>query len=84
MSDRGAEAAPQKPGRRAARRRAAASPGEGTGWAVVSYLIGGMAALRRHRLADRAVDGFAVLFPVGMMLGLALALALIIFRFTRP
>ena len=58
-------------------------PREGTGWAVVSYLIGGMVLYGGIGwLIGRWTD-IPVLFPIGMLLGLALALALIIFRFTQ-
>ena len=58
-------------------------PREGTGWAVVSYLIGGMALYGGIGwLVGRWTD-IPALFPIGMLLGLALALALTIFRFTE-
>lgn len=57
-------------------------PREGTGWAVVSYLVGGMALYGGIGwLIGRWTD-VPVLFPIGMLLGLGLALALVIFRFT--
>jgi hypothetical protein len=58
------------------------APREGTGWAVVSYMVGGMALYGGIGwLIGRWTD-IPVLFPIGMLLGLALALALVIFRFT--
>jgi ATP synthase protein I len=63
------------------------SPGAGeenAGWSVFSYLIAGMAAyggigwLAGHWLHA------AILFPVGMLTGLVLAIVLIIYRYGRP
>ncbi len=49
---------------------------------MVSYLVGGMALYGGIGwLIGRWTD-VPVLFPIGMLLGLALALALVIFRFT--
>jgi ATP synthase protein I len=58
-------------------------PKEGTGWAIVSYLIGGMILYGGIGWLIGRWTGFAGAFPIGMLLGLGLALALIIFRFTR-
>jgi ATP synthase protein I len=58
-------------------------PREGTGWAIVSYLIGGMACYGFLGWLIGRWTHVAVLFPVGLLLGIGLALALIIFRFTR-
>jgi hypothetical protein len=50
----------------------------------LSYLIGGMVLYGGIGwLVGRWTD-LPVLFPVGMIAGLALAVALIIFRVTRP
>ena len=56
-------------------------PGEG--WTILSYMIGGMALYGFVGLAGRTLDRWPVLFPVGMLAGLASAIALIIFRVTR-
>ena len=54
-----------------------------TGWTVVSYLLAGMAAYGGiGRLIGRAVH-VPVLFPVGMLVGLGISLAYIIYRFGR-
>ena len=58
-------------------------PREGTGWAVVSYLIGGMVLYGGIGWLIGRWTHIPILFPIGMLLGLALALALIIFRFAR-
>jgi len=54
------------------------------GWSVFSYLIGGMVV---YGLAGWLIGRWTrltVLFPIGMLAGLAFAIALIIFRFSRP
>jgi ATP synthase protein I len=55
----------------------------GEGWAVLSYLIGGMVLYGLVGWLVGRWTGLPVLFPVGMLFGLASSLALIIFRFTR-
>lgn len=55
----------------------------GEGYAVLSYLIGGMALYGLAGWLIGRWTGLPVLFPVGMLAGLASAIALIIFRFTR-
>jgi ATP synthase protein I len=62
-------------------------PGPGlnasSGYTYLSYLIGGMVLYGGLGwLIGRWTD-LAVLFPIGMLTGLALAVALIIFRVTR-
>jgi len=56
---------------------------EGTGWAVVSYLIGGMLLYGGIGWLAGRWTHIAALFPIGLLLGIGLSLALIIFRFTR-
>jgi F0F1-type ATP synthase assembly protein I len=63
---------------------ASPEPSEGTGWAVMSYLIGGMALYGLIGWLIGRWTHFSGAFPIGMALGLGLALALIIFRFARP
>jgi ATP synthase protein I len=53
------------------------------GYAVLSYLIGGMVLYGLVGWLFGRWTGLPVLFPVGMLAGLASAIALIIFRFTR-
>jgi F0F1-type ATP synthase assembly protein I len=54
------------------------------GWTVFSYLIGGMAAYGGIGwLVGRAV-GVALLFPIGMLVGLGIAVGYIIYRYGRP
>jgi ATP synthase protein I len=58
-------------------------PRAGAGWTIVSYLIGGMILYGGIGWLVGRWTGLAALFPVGMLLGLALALILVIFRFVR-
>jgi hypothetical protein len=62
-------------------------PGErpqGTGeWPFLSYMIGGMILYGFVGWLAARWTGWPVLFPVGMLLGLASGIALIIFRVTR-
>ena len=69
-----------------ARKRAAAqgrAQGLEIGWTVFSYLLAGMAAYGGIGwLIGRAVH-IPLLFPVGMLVGLAISLGYIIYRFGR-
>ena len=58
-------------------------PREGTGWAVVSYLVGGMVLYGGIGWLVARWTHIPVLFPIGLLLGIGLSLGLIIFRFTR-
>jgi ATP synthase protein I len=59
------------------------SAGLGTGWEVVSYLLAGMLAYGGIGwLVGRAVH-IGHLFPVGMAVGLAIALGWVIYRYGR-
>jgi F0F1-type ATP synthase assembly protein I len=81
MSDHGREAV--TPAARAQREAAAQGRAQGleTGWTVFSYLLAGMAAYGGIGwLIGRAVH-VALLFPLGMLLGLAISLGYIIYRF---
>ena len=54
------------------------------GWTVFSYLIGGMVAYGAIGwLIGRAVH-VPMLFPAGMLTGLAISLGFIIYRYGRP
>jgi ATP synthase protein I len=53
------------------------------GYAILSYLIGGMALYGLVGWLIGRWTGLPWLFPVGMLAGLASAIALIIFRVTR-
>jgi len=53
------------------------------GWAMLSYMIGGMALYGFVGWLVARWTGWPVLFPIGMLFGLASAIALIIFRVTK-
>jgi F0F1-type ATP synthase assembly protein I len=53
------------------------------GWTILSYMIGGMVLYGFVGWLIGRWTGLAWLFPVGMLAGLASAIALIIFRVTR-
>ena len=54
-----------------------------TGWTVFSYLIAGMAAYGVIGwLIGRAVH-IALLFPIGMLVGLAISVGFVIYRYGR-
>jgi ATP synthase protein I len=55
----------------------------GFGWSVFSYMIGGMILYGGIGWLVGRWTNLPVLFPVGMIVGLGLAIALIIFRVTR-
>ena len=71
-------------GRLAAKRRMAAegrARGLDVGWTVFSYLIAGMLAYGGIGwLVGRAVH-VALLFPIGMLVGLAISIGFIIYRY---
>jgi ATP synthase protein I len=59
-------------------------PREGTGWAIVSYMVGGMLLYGGIGWLVGRWTHIEALTGVGIVLGIGLSLALIIFRFTRP
>ena len=59
-------------------------PGRSDGWAAVSYLLGGMIVYGGIGWAIGPwLVHSALIFPLGMVVGLALSIVLIIFRFGR-
>jgi ATP synthase protein I len=75
-----------RPSARTAQDEAAAqgrAQGLEVGWMVFSYLLAGMAAYGLIGwLVGRAVH-VALLFPIGMLIGLGISIAYIIYRFGR-
>jgi F0F1-type ATP synthase assembly protein I len=57
--------------------------GLGTGWAVFSYLIAGMVAYGAIGWLVSRATHIAILFPLGMLLGLGISLGYVIFRYGR-
>jgi ATP synthase protein I len=58
-------------------------PREADGWQIVSYMLGGMILYGGIGWLVARWTGIGVLFPLGMILGIGLAVGMIIFRFTR-
>jgi ATP synthase protein I len=56
---------------------------ESDGWQILSYMLGGMILYGTVGWLVSHWTGIAILFPVGMILGIGLSVAMIIFRFTR-
>ena len=80
MSDHGDDAVARARKRAAAQGRA---QGLEVGWTVFSYLLAGMAAYGGIGwLIGRAVH-LPLLFPIGMLVGLAISIGFIIYRYGR-
>ena len=58
-------------------------PRESDGWQILSYMLGGMILYGAIGWLWPDWTGISVLFPLGMILGIGLSIAMIIFRFTR-
>jgi ATP synthase protein I len=58
-------------------------PSEGTGWSVVSYLVGGMLLYGGLGYLVGRWTHIEALTGVGIVVGIGLSLALVVFRFTR-
>jgi ATP synthase protein I len=59
------------------------TPREADGWQILSYMLGGMIFYGGIGWVAAHYTGISVLFPIGMILGIGLSVAMIIFRFTR-
>jgi ATP synthase protein I len=58
-------------------------PRQSDGWQILSYMLGGMILYGGIGWLLSHWTGIVVLFPLGMILGIGLSVAMIIFRFTR-
>jgi ATP synthase protein I len=58
-------------------------PRESDGWQILSYMLGGMLLYGAAGWLLSRWTGISILFPLGMILGIGLSIAMIIFRFTR-
>jgi ATP synthase protein I len=58
-------------------------PREADGWRILSYMLGGMILYGGIGWLVSFWTGISILFPLGMIFGIGLSIALIIFRFTR-
>ncbi len=56
---------------------------EQDGWLIFSYMLGGMILYGGIGWLVGHWTGVAILFPLGMILGIALSIVLIAFRVTR-
>jgi hypothetical protein len=56
---------------------------ERDGWQILSYLLGGMILYGGIGWLVGHWTGITILFPLGMILGIGLSVALVIFRVTR-
>ena len=81
MSSRGAPGSGQDPSQ--AGRDPSQPRGPSEGWTILSYMIGGMILYGFVGWLAARWTGWPVLFPIGMLAGLASAIALVIFRVTR-
>jgi F0F1-type ATP synthase assembly protein I len=58
-------------------------PHESDGWRILSYMLGGMILYGGIGWLIGRWTGIPILFPVGMIAGLALSIVLIILRVSR-
>jgi len=58
-------------------------PHESEGWRILSYMLGGMILYGGIGWLLGRWTGLSLLFPLGMIFGIGLSIALIIFRVTR-
>ena len=58
-------------------------PRESDGWQILSYMLGGMILYGAIGWLVARWTGISVLFPIGMILGIGLSIALIIYRVTK-
>jgi ATP synthase protein I len=56
----------------------------GTGWTIFSYLIAGMLAYGGIGALIGHFTHIALLFPIGMLIGLAISIGWIIYKYGRP
>ena len=56
---------------------------ESDGWQILSYMLGGMLLYGGVGWLVSHWTGISIIFPLGMILGIGLSVAMIIFRFTR-
>jgi len=82
VAERGAGGPDQKK-QRARREPPGVPEGASAGWSILSYMITGMVLYGGIGWLVGRGTGISVLFPVGMLVGLGLALTLIILRYGR-
>ncbi|HEY2313372.1 MAG TPA: hypothetical protein VGH96_07140 [Streptosporangiaceae bacterium] len=74
---------PLRPDRPEPQAQEARPPRESDGWQILSYMLGGMLLYGTVGWLVSRWTGISILFPLGMILGIGLSVAMIIFRFTR-
>jgi ATP synthase protein I len=74
---------PRRPDRPEPQAQEARPPRESDGWQILSYMLGGMILYGGIGWLASHWTGISILFPLGMILGIGLSIAMIIFRFTR-
>jgi ATP synthase protein I len=57
---------------------------QNAGWTIFSYLLSGMLAYGLIGWLVSRVTHIALIFPLGMLVGLVLAIVLIVFKYGRP
>jgi ATP synthase protein I len=70
-------------GRQDPQAQAPRAPRESDGWQILSYMLGGMILYGGVGWLVSNWTGISIIFPLGMILGIGLSVAMIIFRFTR-
>jgi ATP synthase protein I len=71
------------PGSRQDESRQDGPPEQNAGWSVFSYLLSGMIFYGLVGWIVSRVTHLAIIFPVGMLVGLVLAIVLVIYRYGR-
>jgi ATP synthase protein I len=74
----------QRPSRPSQQEDGNGPPEQNQGWAVFSYLLSGMLFYGLVGWLVSRVTHVALIFPLGMLVGLALAIVLIVFKYGRP
>jgi ATP synthase protein I len=59
-------------------------PEQNAGWAIFSYMLAGMLFYGAVGWLVSRLTHLPLLFPVGMLVGLALAILLIVLKYGRP
>jgi F0F1-type ATP synthase assembly protein I len=71
-------------GQKSPKTRPGAPPEQNAGWEIFSYLLSGMIVYGFAGWLVARLTQVAVLFPVGMLVGLAAAILLIVLKYGRP
>jgi hypothetical protein len=55
----------------------------GTGWTIISYLLGGIVAYGAIGWGIGKATHIGLLFPIGMVVGIAISIGYVIYRYGR-